>query len=225
MKLLALLFSLWSSFAFAQGGMMPGPGTAHASAVPTWTFGGAVANTSGSFAGITVGSGVLVVAITETSGSPNAVTAVTFGVTPLTLAKAEPTVNAPWLSIWYGVVSGGTQTITVTPGAQTIINCAISYGVLTNVTTAPTDTQSFPEAATTTPNVTISVPANGIAITAVGADRVVTGTWSNSTLDSNTAMAGGNSLVVAHSTTTGSINPTWTGNIAFYNVVSAAWGP
>ena len=195
---------------------------------PTWTFGAGVTNNSGVFTSITVGSGILVVSILEKSTTSSvAVSAVAFGATSLTKALDEPSSNPPWHSLWYGVVTGATATITITSAGGSIYECAISYGVLTNVTATPLPPQGAAASVTTTPNVTITVPSTGIAITSIASDRPLTGSWSGSTSNSATVLGGGTSetLLQAHSTATGSINPKFTGTNAWYSVVSAAWGP
>ena len=109
------------------------------------------------------------------------------------------------------------------------VGCAISYGVLTNVNPTPT-TQTLSESLVTAAGVTIAVPATGIAITAVGADRVISGSgsWSGSTGDAPVSLAHSTNtyeMVPAHSTATGTINPTFTYGWMWAKAISAAWGP
>ena len=198
----------------------------------SWTFVGSAASVGGggntiAFGGITVSSGLLIIVVTaqDTLSTPS-VASVTFGATSLAKAVDDGDVDyANSASIWYGVVTGGTQTVSVTT-TNTITRASVSYGIITGATATPTATQTAFVNPGTTPNVTIAVPTGGIAITAFNADRTLTGTLSGATLDDQLNLAStSGQLLTTHTTTTGSVTVQYTGTNAITSVVSAAWGP
>ena len=192
----------------------------------TWTFGAGVDNNTGVFTGITLGSGLLVVSVVSRASPDVDITAVSFGAASLTKATGQgANLNVPPIAIWYGTVSAGTATITVLNAGGAVFDCAISYGVIAGANSTPTSILPLAELVTSTPNLTITVPTGGIAITAFASDRPVTGSWSGSTQDSLVGLIGTQDLTQGHSTATGSINPKWTGTNAWYAGGSVAWGP
>ena len=232
-KLLLTWFTIIGLTLSAQSGQMSlmgagkGTPTAGGGGGLTWTFGDGVDNNSGVFTGITLGSGLLVVSVVSRSSPVADISAVSFGATSLTKATgqygASNIVNP--FAVWYGVVSAATNTITVLNAGGVVYDCAISYGVIAGANSTPTSIQPLAELVTTTPNLTITVPTGGIAITAFASDRPVTGSWSGSTQDSLVGLIGTQDLTQGHSTATGSINPKWTGTNAWYAGGSVAWGP
>jgi hypothetical protein len=185
-----------------------------------WTFGGATT----SYGSLTIPSGLLVVSVIEKSSPGFQTSAVSFNGTSLTNASSGVGTD-PYLSVWYGVVTGATGALTVTATGGTIYTSAVSWGTIAGATTTPTSTQLVSGYYGTAPNVTITVPTNGLAITSISADRAVTGTWTGSTGDANIEDSQTEPLLTAHSTSTGSINPKFTGTAMNAEIISVAWGP
>ena len=199
--------------------------------LPAWTFAGSASHVGGgTFTSVSVGPGLLVMAVASATSSPveSPVSTVSFGAVSLT--KATDDSAAPGssnnASLWYGVVSAGSATVTITTVAGTVSRLAISYGIITGANSTPTTTHVLTTTTTTAPSVTDTVPTNGIAITAFNVDRTVTGSFSNTTLDDtlNESSSSGQ-LLMTHTTTTGSLAIGFSGTNSVWSVVSAAWGP
>ena len=157
-----------------------------------------------------------------------AVAGVSVGSTNLTKDVEDNTgLNGlPWISIWSGVVATGTSaTVTVTKTSTWPNDVGIFAGALITNTAAHSATAIFTEAVTTTPSVSIAIPSGGIALTLLTTDRTVTGSWSNSTQDYHIVDARSFDELLAHSTATGTVVPTWTGTNSNYGMISTAWGP
>lgn len=173
----------------------------------------------------TASAGRIVVAI-FTSGTTVA-NAMTIGGISATKAVEESTILSG-LQIWYANVPTGTTATIVVSSSGSMNLETIQVGMLTGVTAVPTATQTAAGGATDPATITITVPATGIAIVGLMAndDLTATGSWSNATLDFKTGNSSAATLTMAHTTTTGSVTPTYTGlGGGNAHMVVAAWGP
>jgi hypothetical protein len=200
-----------------------------AAAGVVWTFTDTGAEQAGpsdtfTFPGVALGSAgtrLTIVAVNTTG-------AIAAGVTVGGLSATKEIQEAAAISglqIWYvdSTSLGTTATIAVTGTAMT--SGAIVVGKLTGVTATPTDSQSANNGTTDPSTITETVPASGIGIVALASSGVAAGSWTDATEDAN-IISGTGSLVVAHTTTTGSVTPSYTlGGATASHVVMACWGP
>jgi hypothetical protein len=156
--------------------------------------------------------------------SAAALTSMTIGGVSATLVKADPTLFN--LSLWYAVVPTGTTADVVVNSAVNMGNGNIIVGYLTGATATPTANGSTPSTASDPISITIAVPVSGVAVVYVTTGGTVVGTWSNATEDFEFQGNGIGIIDLAHTTTTGSVVPTYTGTGGNFScIIAAAWGP
>lgn len=233
---LVALFALTS--ALAQGGMMPGPGTAHS------TGGGSVnwvktdnpaiiAGTANpqSFASVNIGtasaSRYVIVCAGQTSNGP--VASMLIGGVTATLAKESGGGGTNRASIWYAnVPTGTTATIDVTSTVGFPGFFGIAVGVITTATPTPASTAaeaggSFnndPQVTTTS----LTVPSSGIGVLCAVSNNPNTPTYNNWTAEYNTTSTTNMQLLL------GSLSASGTPSVSGYAftdfaIAAASWGP
>jgi hypothetical protein len=128
--------------------------------------------------------------------------------------------------LWYAVVPTGTTADVVVNSAVNMGNGNIIVGTLAGATATPTATGSTPSTASDPLSITIAVPVSGVAVAYVTTGGTVVGAWSNATEDFEFQGNGIGIFDIAHTTTTGSVVPTYTGTGGNFScIVAAAWGP
>jgi hypothetical protein len=182
------------------------------------------------FTGVGIGTAAsnrfVVVCVAESGNGP--ITAVTIG--GISATKAVATNAAQDMSIWYAnVTTGTTATIDLTSTTTFPPEIGIAVATITTATPTPNTTATEAWAFNSDPQVTTSaltISSNGVGVGCGGAGVVGTPTINNGgTLDASQSVSGWQ-LVMFHSSTSGSFQPSVSGySFQGYGMSAASWGP
>lgn len=233
---LALCAPVW-----AQGGMMPGPGTPHGTATPTWTGTGTGVNNACGFgstcatsAGVAVTSGFNVASVYADMGgsTTNDITGVSLGApcsTSFTRTVTDGAITDTHIvDLWQGTVgTGGTCTVTITTTSNTLDRVLVAIGVFANLTsTTATGTCSAAFTGANSPypcGSAVTVPASGFAIVGAGFNNSGSIGVSGATFTIDQQVNGTvPSLVIGHNGTAGSVTPSATAVSTVHGGIVAA---